>query len=94
MKLKRMEPYVKSVRKYGAALITALLLGSAIQATVAQAGGQIRSTVPFFGLYLTESFDLNLEPDNFYERSDIPSTDSFWSNSDHSKILRCASKDD
>ena len=89
-----MELYVKSVRKYGAALIAALLLGSFVQSTGAEAGGQIRSTVPFFGLYLTEGFDLNLEPDNFWARSDIPNSEGFWSNSDHSKILRCASKDD
>jgi hypothetical protein len=80
-----MELYVKSVRKYGAALIAALLLGSVIQTNVAQAGGQIRSTVPYFGLYLTESFDLNLEPDNFWANADSP---------DHSKMLRCASVDD
>jgi hypothetical protein len=62
--------------------------------TGAEAGGKIPSTVANFGLYLTESFDLNLEPDNFWARSDISSSDSFWSNSDHSKILRCASSDD
>ena len=74
--------------------MAALLLGSLVQTGVAEAGGKIPSTVANFGLYLTESFDLNLEPDNFWARSDISSTDSFWSNSDHSKILRCASSDD
>ena len=74
--------------------MAALLLGSLVQTCVAEAGGKIPSTVANFGLYLTESFDLNLEPDNFWARSDISSTDSFWSNSDHSKILRCASSDD
>jgi hypothetical protein len=76
---------VKAFRKYGAALVAALLLASTIQANVAQAGAKIPSTVPYFGLYLNESFDLNLEPDNF------------WANSrsaDSSKILRCTSIDD
>jgi hypothetical protein len=80
-----MEPYVKSVRKYGAALIAVLLLGSAVQANVAEAGAKIPSTVPYFGLYLNESFDLNLEPDNFWANAD---------SADHSKILRCVSADD
>ena len=77
--------YVKSVRKYGAALVAALLLGSFVQTTGAEAGAKIPSTVPYFGLYLNESFDLNLEPDNFYANANNP---------DHSKILRCSSVDD
>ncbi len=51
----------------------------------AEAGGRIPSTVPQFGLYLQESFDLNLEPDNFYANGD--STDS-------NNILRCIGVDD
>ena len=76
---------MKSVRKYGAALVAALLLGSFVQSTSAEAGAKIPSTVPYFGLYLNESFDLNLEPDNFYANANNP---------DHSKILRCSSVDD
>ena len=76
---------MKSVRKYGAALIAALLLGSFVQANVAHAGAKIPSTVPYFGLYLNESFDLNLEPDNFYADPQNP---------DSTKILRCANIDD
>jgi len=80
-----MELYVKSVRKYGAALIAALLLGSFVQIGGAEAGARIPSTIPYFGLYLTESFDLNLEPSNFWANAD---------SADHSKMLRCASADD
>jgi hypothetical protein len=46
----------------------------------AEAGGRIPSTVPQFGLYLQESFDLNIEPDNFYANAD---------SGDSNKILRC-----
>lgn len=80
-----MELYVNSVRKYGAALIAALLLGSVIQSGVAEAGARIPSTVPYFGLILTDNFDLNGEPDNFYADPNNP---------DSSKILRCANVDD
>ena len=45
----------------------------------AEAGGRIPSTVPQFGLYLQESFDLNLEPDNFYANAD---------SNDSNKIVR------
>ena len=76
---------MRSVRRFGAAVVAALLLGSFIQSTGAEAGARIPSTVPYFGLYLNESFDLNLEPDNFYANANDP---------DSGKILRCASVDD
>ncbi|CAN2188194.1 hypothetical protein MCEGKSE7_00464 [Candidatus Nanopelagicaceae bacterium] len=63
---------MNSVRKYGAALIAALLLGSVIQSGVAEAGARIPSTVPYFGLILTDNFDLNGEPDNFYADPNNP----------------------
>ena len=65
--------------------MAALLLGSLVQTGAAEAGAKIPSTVPYFGLYLNESFDLNLEPDNFYANADNP---------DSTKILRCSSVDD
>jgi hypothetical protein len=76
---------VKPVRRYVGALVAALLLGSAVQANIAQAGAKIPSTVPYFGLLLHDSFDLNLEPDNFYANATDP---------DSNKILRCSSVDD
>ena len=62
--------YVKSVRKYVAAFVAALLLGSMVQANLANAGGKIPPTIPNFGLYLTESFDLAIEPNNFWANAD------------------------
>ena len=76
---------MKSAHKFGAALVAALLLGTFIQSGGAQAGGKIPSTIGNFGLYLTESFDLNLEPSNFWANADSV---------DHSKMLWCASVDD
>ncbi len=76
---------MKSVRKYVAAVVAALLLGSFVQVGGAEAGARIPSTIPYFGLYLTESFDLNIEPSNFWANADSP---------DHSKMLRCESADD
>lgn len=77
--------YVKLVRKFGAAVVAALLLGSIVQVGGAEAGARIPSTVPYFGLYLTESFDLNIEPSNFWANAD---------SADHSKMLRCESVTD
>jgi len=77
--------YVKSVRKYGAAFLAALLLGSFVQSGGAEAGARIPSTIPNFGLYLTESFDLSIEPSNFWANAD---------SADHSKMLRCESVTD
>ena len=76
---------MKSARKYGAAVVAALLLGSFVQVGGAEAGARIPSTVPYFGLYLNESFDLAQEPDNFYADAD---------SADSNKILRCSSVDD
>ena len=61
------------------------MLSAVIAGPGAEAGGRIPSTVPFFGLYLQESFDLNLEPDNFYANADSP---------DSNQIVRCATIDD
>ena len=63
-----------------AALVLTFATGSG-----AEAGGRIPSTVANFGLYLQESFDLNLEPDNFYANPN---------NEDSNKILRCDGADD
>jgi len=80
-----MELYVKSVRKYGAALIAALLLGSAVQASVAQAGAKIPSTTPSLGLILEENFDIAAMPDVAITMND---------QADTSKSLVCSSIDD
>ena len=62
------------------ALFTGIVVGPG-----AEAGGRIPSTVPQFGLYLQESFDLNLELDNFYANANDPDSD---------KIVRCKTFED
>ena len=74
----------KAKRVISAAVIAALVVGFAT-GPGAEAGGRIPSTVANFGLYLQESFDLNLEPDNFYANPD---------NGDSNQILRCDGADD
>ena len=66
------------------AVLAALAVGLAT-GPGAEAGGRIPSTVKNFGLYLQESFDLNLEPDNFWANPD---------NGDSNKIIRCDGVDD
>lgn len=61
-------------------MVSSVLFGAG-----AQAGARIPSTVPRFGLYLQESFDLNLEGDAFYTEGDNP---------DSRKMLLCDGVDD
>ena len=62
---------MKKVRLLIAATVSASLV-IAVIAAPAQAGSRIPSTVPYFGLILDESFDLNLEPDAFFANSKDP----------------------
>lgn len=73
------------MRKVFLLVVVSVLLGGVASGPGAEAGARIPSTVPYFGLYLQESFDINLEPDNFYADPD---------NSDSNQILRCESLDD
>jgi hypothetical protein len=65
--------------------LTAVLVVGIAVTPGAEAGGRIPSTVPNFGLYLQDSFDLNIEPDNFYANAEDPDSD---------KIVRCTAVDD
>ena len=76
---------MKSVRKFGAAFVAALLLGSLVQSTGAEAGAKIPSTVPSLGLILEENFDIASMPDVAITMND---------QSDTSKSLICSSVDD
>lgn len=76
---------MKKSKNFTALGICAAILSALIISPSAEAGGRIPSTVPQFGLYLQESFDLNIEPDNFWANAD---------NSDSNKILRCKGVDD
>lgn len=74
-----------SLKRITVVPVVAALLAAVAVGPGAEAGGRIPSTVPNFGLYLQESFDLNLEPDNFYANADDPDSD---------KIVRCTAVDD
>jgi hypothetical protein len=74
----------KTKKVFSVAVIAALVIGFTT-GPGAEAGGRIPSTVANFGLYLQESFDLNLEPDNFYANPD---------SGDSNKIIRCDGADD
>jgi len=77
-------PMFRTKKVISAAVVFAFAIGFTTLPG-AEAGGRIPSTVENFGLYLQESFDLNLEPDNFYANPDI---------GDSNKILRCEGADD
>ena len=49
-----------SLKRITVASVVAVLFGAVAVGPGAEAGGRIPSTVPNFGLYLQESFDLNL----------------------------------
>jgi len=76
---------MKSARKYGAAVVAALLLGSVLQAGVAEAGAKIPSTVTSLGLILEENFDIFSMPDVAITMNE---------QGDDSKSLICSSIDD
>lgn len=76
---------MKSVRKYGAALVAAIMLASLLQSHAAEAGAKIPSTVPGLGLILEENFDLSSMPDVAITMND---------QNDTSKSLICSGVDD
>jgi len=76
---------MKSARKFGAAVVAALLLGSFVQSGSAEAGAKIPSTVPSLGLILEENFDIASMPDVAITMNDQVDT---------SKSLVCSSMDD
>ena len=73
----RMELYVNSVRKYGAALIAALLLGSVIQTNVAQAGIKYTAAIPLIGLDLKEGVELGRSVSTIFGQGD-PNNQETW----------------
>lgn len=75
---------MKKLKVFAAASLSTSLVFALI-AGPASAGSRIPSTVPYFGLVLGESFDLNLEPNAFYANSKDP---------EGKNIVLCASVDD
>jgi hypothetical protein len=68
---------LKSARKYGAAVVAALLLGSAIHANVAQSSQVISENIPFLGLDLRENAELGRIPSVFIAKTD-PNNENTW----------------
>jgi hypothetical protein len=80
-----MELYVKSVRKYGAALIAALLLGSVIQTNVAEAGMKFAPDIPLLGLLVEDGLEFGRSPNVVFGKGNLDSQET-W--------LRCDDIDD
>lgn len=62
---------MKSVRRFGAALVAALLLGSFVQSGVAEAGFKIPSTVQSLGLAFKENSELGRMPSVLFAQGDV-----------------------
>lgn len=62
---------MKSVRKFGAVLISSLLLASTMQADVAQAGLKISPNVVSLGLSFTENSQLAEMPSILFAQGDV-----------------------
>ena len=62
---------MKSVRKFGIVLISALLLASTMQANVAQAGVKISPNVVSLGLNFKENSELGRMPSVLFAQGDI-----------------------
>ena len=77
--------YVKSVRKYGAALVTALLLGSMVQANVANAGMKFAPDIPLLGLLIEDGLEFGRSPNVVFGKGNLDSQET-W--------LRCDDLDD
>jgi hypothetical protein len=76
---------VKSVRKFGAALVAALLSGSLVQANVAQAGMKFAPEIPLLGLYIEDGVELWRSPNVVFGKGNLDSQET-W--------LRCDDIDD
>jgi hypothetical protein len=77
--------YVKSVRKYVAAFVAALLLGSMVQANVANAGMKFAPDIPLLGLYIEDGVELWRSPNVVFGKGNLDSQET-W--------LRCDDIDD
>ena len=77
--------YVKLVRKYVAAFVAALLLGSMVQANVANAGMKFAPDIPLLGLYIEDGVELWRSPNVVFGKGNLDSQET-W--------LRCDDIDD
>jgi hypothetical protein len=76
---------VKSVRKYVAAVVAALLLGSLVQANVASAGMKFSPDIPLLGLYIEDGVELWRSPNVVFGKGNLDAQET-W--------LRCDDIDD
>jgi hypothetical protein len=76
---------VKSVRKYVAAFVAALLLGSTVQATTATAGMKFAPDIPLLGLLIEEGLELGRSPNVVFGKGNLDAQET-W--------LRCDDIDD
>jgi hypothetical protein len=77
--------YVKTVRKYGAALVAALLLGSLVQANTANAGMKFAPDIPLLGLLIEDGLEFGRSPNVVFGKGNLDSQET-W--------LRCDDLDD
>ena len=77
--------YVKSVRKYGAALVAGLLLGSLVQANTANAGMKFAPDIPLLGLLIEDGLEFGRSPNVVFGKGNLDSQET-W--------LRCDDLDD
>jgi hypothetical protein len=77
--------YVKSVRKYVAAFVAALLLGSTVQVSTATAGMKFAPDIPLLGLYIEDGVELWRSPNVVFGQGNLDSQET-W--------LRCDDIDD
>jgi hypothetical protein len=76
---------VKLVRKYVAAVVAALLLGSLVQANVASAGMKFSPDIPLLGLYIEDGVELWRSPNVVFGKGNLDAQET-W--------LRCDDIDD
>ena len=69
--------YVKTVRKYVAAFVAALLLGSTVQANVANAGMKFAPDIPLLGLLIEEGLEFGRSPNVVFGIGNLDSQETW-----------------
>ncbi|ASY10393.1 hypothetical protein [Candidatus Planktophila lacus] len=68
---------MKSVRKYGAALVAALLLGSLVQANTANAGMKFAPDIPLLGLLIEDGLEFGRSPNVVFGKGNLDSQETW-----------------
>jgi len=69
--------YVKTVRKYVAAFVAALLLGSTVQANMASAGMKFAPDIPLLGLLIEEGLEFGRSPNVVFGKGNLDSQETW-----------------